>query len=75
MEVKVMDYSEQIRILLVKCGKVTQVELASRLGISRQSLSKKMKNNSFTVNDLEKIAEAVGCSLVIEFRKEGKTIA
>lgn len=70
-----MDCSEQIRILLVKCGKVTQVELASRLGISRQSLSKKMRNNSFTVNDLERIAEAVGCSLVIEFQKDGQTIA
>lgn len=70
-----MDCSEQIRVLLVKCGKVTQVELASRLGISRQSLSKKMKNNSFTVSDLEKIAEAVGCSLVIEFQKAGKTVA
>lgn len=70
-----MDCSEQIRVLMVKCGKVTQVELASRLGISRQSLSKKMRNNSFTVNDLEKIAEAVGCSLTIEFQKDGKPVA
>lgn len=42
-------------------------ELARRLGVSPQSLSAKMKRESFTISELDKIAEAVGASFVRKF--------
>lgn len=42
-------------------------ELARRIGISPQSLSAKMKRESFTVADLETIAEAVGAEFERKF--------
>ena len=45
-------------------------ELARRLNISPQSLSGKIKRDSFTINDLENIADAVGvkfeCNFVLD---------
>lgn len=54
-----MSISEQIRILCVRSN-ISTAELSRRLGISPQSLSAKLKRESFTINDLEKIADAVG---------------
>ena len=54
-----MNISEQIKVLCVRSN-ISIAELARRLGISPQSLSGKMKRQSFSVSDLEMIAEAVG---------------
>ena len=51
-----MTISEQIKVLCVRCG-VSEAELARRLGKSPQS---------FTVEDLEKIADVLG----VEFNRE-----
>jgi transcriptional regulator with XRE-family HTH domain len=40
---------------------VTQIEVANRLGISRQSLDKSL-NRNMTTGRLEEIAEAIGVS-------------
>lgn len=53
-----MNISEQIKILCIR-NKVSEAELARRLGKSPQSLNSKMKRESFTVKDLEEIAEAL----------------
>ena len=42
-------------------------ELARRIGMSPQSLSAKLKRESFTVSDLEIIADAVGAKFVRKF--------
>jgi transcriptional regulator with XRE-family HTH domain len=42
-------------------------ELARRIGISPQSLSAKMKRESFTVADLDAIADAVGAKFERKF--------
>ena len=60
-----MTISEQIKVLCVRCG-VSEAELARRLGKSPQSFNSKMKRESFTVEDLEKIADALG----VEFNRE-----
>ena len=39
---------------------ISQAELARRLGKSPQSFNSKMKRESFTVEDLEKIADVLG---------------
>ena len=54
-----MTISEQIKILCVRCN-VSEAELARRLGKSPQSFNAKMKRESFTIDDLNEIADAVG---------------
>ena len=53
--------SEQIRVLCIRSN-ISVAELARRLGKSPQSFNSKLKRESFTIKDLEKIAEATGTS-------------
>lgn len=53
-----MTISEQIKILCVRSN-ISVAELARRLGTSPQAFNAKMKRQSFTVEELEVIAEAV----------------
>lgn len=52
-----MTISEQIRML---CGRlnISAAELARRTGQSPQNFNSKMKRESFTISELEQIAEA-----------------
>ena len=59
-----MTISEQIKILCVRCN-ISEAELARRLGKSPQSFNAKMKRESFTIDDLNEIAEEVG----VEFKR------
>ena len=59
-----MTISEQIKFLCVRCN-MSEAELARRLGKSPQSFNAKMKRESFTIDDLNEIAEAVG----VEFKR------
>lgn len=59
-----MTISEQIKILCVRCN-ISEAELARRLGKSPQSFNAKMKRESFTIDDLNEIAETVG----VEFKR------
>ncbi len=61
-----MGISEQIKVLCVRSN-ISMAELARRLGVSPQSLSAKMKRESFTIAELEKIADAVGATFVRKF--------
>ncbi|MDY2912920.1 MAG: XRE family transcriptional regulator [Agathobacter sp.] len=56
-----MTISEQIRVLCVRSN-ISVAELARRLGKSPQSFNSKLKRESFTIKDLEEIAEATGTS-------------
>ena len=59
-----MTISEQIKVLCVRCN-MSEAELARRLGKSPQSFNAKMKRESFTIDDLNKIADVVG----VEFNR------
>ena len=59
-----MTISEQIKVLCVRCN-MSEAELARRLGKSPQCFNAKMKRESFTIDDLNEIAEAVG----VEFKR------
>lgn len=61
-----MNISEQIKILCVRSN-ISSAELARRIGVSPQSLSAKLKRESFTIEDLDEIADAVGASFVRKF--------
>ena len=62
-----MSMVESIRIALVKCGNLSESELARRIGISPQNFHNKMKRDNFTETDLREIAEALGLRLEISF--------
>lgn len=71
-----MSMAEKIRIVLVKRGNMSEAELARTIGISPQSLNRKMQRDNFTQSDLEKIAEGLNCTLETGFRMKdtGETI-
>ena len=54
-----MTISEQIRVLCVRTN-ISVAELARRMGMSPQNLNAKLKRGTFTVSDLNQIAEAPG---------------
>lgn len=61
-----MTISAQIKVLCVRCN-VSEAELARRLGKSPQSFNSKMKRESFTIDDLEEIADALGVEFTRKF--------
>ncbi len=54
-----MTTSEQIRVLCVRSG-VSLSELARRINQSPQNFNAKLKRNTITQDELNKIAEALG---------------
>jgi transcriptional regulator with XRE-family HTH domain len=61
-----MNISDQIKVLCVRSN-ISQAELARRIGVSPQSLSAQMKRESFTIQELEKIADAVDAKFERQF--------
>ena len=61
-----MTISEQIRML---CGRlnISVAELARRTGQSPQNFNSKLKRESFTIEELESIAEATGTTFERSF--------
>ena len=60
-----MTIKEQIKILCVRCN-VREAELGRRLGTSPQNFNAKLKRESFTIVELEKIANVLN----VKFRRE-----
>ena len=56
-----MTISEKLRLIMRRRG-FTITALASAIGISRQYLTTKLKKNSFTVAELERIAGILNCT-------------
>ena len=61
-----MTLSEQIKVLCVRSN-ISVSELARRVGTSPQNFNAKLKRETFTVCDLEKIAKAVNCTFERNF--------
>jgi uncharacterized protein YfkK (UPF0435 family) len=74
-----MAIAEKIRILLVKRGNISEAELARRLQaagltkMSAQNFNNKMKRESFSPEELNKIAELLNAEYFVE-RREGFTL-
>ena len=49
-------------------AKVTEAELARRLGTSPQALGQRVKTGKFTTAEMENIATALGCEFVCHFK-------
>lgn len=50
--------------VISKSKKVTQLEMAEILGISKQNFSNKVQRNTFSPDELAKIADKLGMELV-----------
>lgn len=61
-----MGVSEKIKLLLSR-RKMTVTKLAEELGISRQYLTKKFKNEDFTYCELMAIADILNCGFAVSF--------
>lgn len=61
-----MDVSKKIKTLLVE-RELTATGLAKKIGISQSYFSKKMRNNDWSITDLEKIAAALEVDLELNF--------
>lgn len=63
-----MPFIEDIKILCVKCGNISQSELARRLGESPQNLYLRLKRNSIKDSDLKQTALALNCKVEIIYK-------
>lgn len=61
-----MNISEQIKVLCVRSN-ISVSELARRVGTSPQNFNAKLKRESFTISDLEQIADATDSSFERKF--------
>lgn len=61
-----LNLSEKIKILAIK-NNTTTAKIAEKSGQSSANLYNKMNRNDFKTSELLRIAEAVGCSVEINF--------
>lgn len=61
-----MDIAEKIRILAIK-NKITVQQIAERSGQSSANLYNKLSRNDFKISELLRIADAVGCTVEVNF--------
>jgi len=62
-----MDIPTKIR-LAETYAKISEAELARRLGTTSQAFGQRMKTGKFSTEDLEQIAEALGAEFVYTFQ-------
>lgn len=67
-----MNTSDKVKAALSYAGK-KQVEFADRMGMRKQNLATKMMRNSWSAEDLAKVADFVGARIGIIF-PDGTTI-
>lgn len=68
-----MSTSEKIKALLTATN-ISINEAARRMGTTRQNLSHKMKTGKWYIDDLERLAEAVGAEVQITFTMPARRI-
>ena len=67
-----MKASEILRAAMSEKG-VTQKQLAASIGAKSQSvIAERLKNNSFTVSNLNAMLEVLGYELVVQPKKPGR---
>ena len=65
--------NEQLLIEIKKIileAKTTQREISDKLGIKPQGLTKMLNKKNFSFEDAQKILNAMGYNLIIDFQKE-----
>lgn len=60
-----LSFSEQMRVVMKRRG-ISVQDLADRLRVSRQNVNQRLNADRFTLEDMEKYAAAIGCSIEVE---------
>lgn len=68
-----MPLSDKVKGLLALCGK-KQIDLAESFGMSKQTMGNKMARNSWSGNDLARVAMFCGCKLAFIMPDDQKII-
>lgn len=68
-----MDITRKIKLAETYAG-ISEAELARRLGTTSQAFGQRMKTGKFKSSDLEEIAAALGCEIVVELRFPDGTV-
>lgn len=68
-----MPLSDKVKGLLALCGK-KQIDLAESFGMSKQTMGNKMARNSWSGNDLARVAKFCGCKLAFIMPDDQKII-
>ena len=68
-----MDTTTKIKMAMAAVN-ISEAELARRIGTTPQAFHQRMKTSKWSDGDLEKIAEALGCKIVVEFRFPNGTV-
>ncbi len=68
-----MTIEQKIKMALAYAG-ISQAELARRIGTTPSNLNQKIKRNTLTMEDMEKIAQAMGGQWKAEFDFPGGTV-
>lgn len=67
MEISINELVEKILDEYKREGKrITKKDIADHLGISRQNLVNKLSRDTFSPEELSKIAEKLGCELIFK---------
>ena len=67
-----MDIATKIRAVCGAC-RISEAELARRIGTTPSAFNQRMKTGKFTSNELEKISEALGVEYISYFRLPDRT--
>lgn len=71
-----MEMTKAIRIAMAKKGIKSDSELARLVGWTPQNFHNKLNRDNFSTKELSLLADAMGCTLSIEFRDKetGETV-
>ena len=75
LEVSPVDFTTQIK-MIQESRNLNDSQTAELFGTTRQNYSRKIKNRTFSIDDLRKIADVLGFDMEIVFtdRESGKKI-
>ena len=71
-----LSFAEKIKIIMGRRG-MSFVDLAAKLGTTRQNVSNKMAKGNFSEDDMKKIADLLGCDYegpTLKMRDTGEEI-
>lgn len=68
-----MDITTKIK-LAEAYAKISEAELARRMGTSSQAFGQRMKTGKWSDDDFTKLSVALGCDIVVEFRFPDGTV-
>lgn len=68
-----METSKKIKMAIALAG-ISEAELARRISSTPQAFSQRMRTGKWSDDDLEKIGNALGCEITVEFRFPDGTV-